>query len=85
MTVRPEVVALSPRLILLLRVWRPGIVVITAGHLHLTEHELMFCAGSNPALKVLEIHDDSDSNVFFIFLRATKTTLPSIFFLGDSK
>ena len=37
--------------------WRRGVVVITTAQLHSTKPELRFCAGSNPARSVSEIHD----------------------------
>ena len=37
-----------------------GAVVITIAQLHSTKPELRFCAGSDPAHGVLEIHDDED-------------------------
>ena len=40
--------------------WRCGVVVITTAQLHSTNPELRFCAGSNPAPGVLEIHDGED-------------------------
>ena len=41
-------------------VWRCGVVVITTAQLHSTKPELRFCAGSNPARSVLDIHDGED-------------------------
>ena len=35
-------------------------VVITTAQPHSTKPELRFCAGSNPACGVLEIHDGED-------------------------
>ena len=40
--------------------WRRGAVVIPTAQLHLTKPELKFCAGSNPARGVSEIHDGED-------------------------
>ena len=40
--------------------WRHGVVVITTTQLHSTKPELRFCAGSNPAHGVSEIHDGED-------------------------
>ena len=40
--------------------WRHGVVVITTAQLHLTEPELWFCAGLNPARGVSEIRDNED-------------------------
>ena len=40
--------------------WRRGVVVITTAQLHSTKPELRFCAGSNPARGVSEIHDGED-------------------------
>ena len=40
--------------------WRHGVVVITTAQLHLTEPELRFCAGSNPARGVSEIRANVD-------------------------
>ena len=37
-----------------------GVVVITTAQLHSTQPELKFCAGSNPARGVSEIHDGED-------------------------
>ena len=37
-----------------------NVVVITTAQLHSTKPELRFCAGSNPARGVLEIHDGED-------------------------
>ena len=37
-----------------------GVVVITTAQLHSTKPELRFCAGSNPARGVSEIHDGED-------------------------
>ena len=37
--------------------WCHGVVVITTAQLHLTKPELTFCAGSNPACDVSEIHN----------------------------
>ena len=37
-----------------------GVVVITTAQLHSTQPELRFCAGSNPARGVSEIHDGED-------------------------
>ena len=37
-----------------------GSVVITTAQLHSTKPELRFCAGSNPARGVSEIHDGED-------------------------
>ena len=34
-----------------------GVAVITTGQLHSPNYELRFCAGSNPARGVSEIHD----------------------------
>ena len=42
------------------KLWRRGVVVITTAQLHSTKPELRFCAGSNPARGVLEIHDGED-------------------------
>ena len=40
--------------------WRRGVVVITTAQLHSTKPQLRFCAGSNPAHGVSEIHDGED-------------------------
>ena len=40
--------------------WRRGIVGITTAQLHSTKPELWFCACSNPARDVSEIHDGED-------------------------
>ena len=40
--------------------WHRGVVVITTTQLHSTKPELGFCAGSNPARGVSEIHDGED-------------------------
>ena len=40
--------------------WRRGAVVITTAQRHSTKLELRFCAGSNPACGVSEIHDGED-------------------------
>ena len=37
-----------------------GVVVIATTQLHSTKPELRFCAGSNPARDVSEIHDGED-------------------------
>ena len=37
-----------------------GVVVITTAELHSTKPELRFCAGSNPACGMSEIHDGQD-------------------------
>ena len=37
-----------------------GVVVITTAQLHLNKLELRFCAGSNPAHRMLEICDGED-------------------------
>ena len=37
-----------------------GVVVITTAQLHSTKPELRFCAGSNTAHAVSEIHDSED-------------------------
>ena len=47
-------------LIILLKKWRRGVVVITTAQIHLSKPELRFCAGSNPAHCVSEIRDDED-------------------------
>ena len=39
---------------------RGGVVVITTAHLHSTNPELRFCAGSNPARGVSEIRNGED-------------------------
>ena len=39
---------------------RCGVVVITTAQLNSTKPELRFCAGSNPARGVSEIHDGED-------------------------
>ena len=41
------------------RIWRRG-VVVWHPQLHSTRPELRFCAGSNPACGVSEIHDGED-------------------------
>ena len=40
--------------------WRLGVAVITAVHIHSSKPELRLCAGSNPACGVLEIQDGED-------------------------
>ena len=40
--------------------WYHGVVVITTAQLHSSKPELRFCAGSNPARGVSEIHDGED-------------------------
>ena len=40
--------------------WRRGVVGITTAQCHSTKLELRFCAGSNPACGVLEIHYGED-------------------------
>ena len=40
--------------------WRRGVVVITTAYFHSTKPELRFCAGSNPARGMSEIHDGED-------------------------
>ena len=40
--------------------WRCGVVVITTAQLHSTKPEVRFCAGSNPARGMSEIHDGED-------------------------
>ena len=42
------------------KVWRGIVVVITTAQFHSTKPELRFCAGSNPAGGVSEIHDGKD-------------------------
>ena len=37
--------------------WLRGVVVIIIAHLHSTNPELRFCAGSNPACSVSQIGD----------------------------
>ena len=44
----------------MMNLWRRGVVVITTTQLHSTKSELRFCAGSNPARSVSEIHDGED-------------------------
>ena len=45
---------------ILLNLWHRGVVVITTTQLHSTKPELRFCAGSNPAHGMSEIHDGED-------------------------
>ena len=40
--------------------WRHGVVVLTTAQLRSTELELRFCAGSNPARGMSEIHNGED-------------------------
>ena len=40
--------------------WHHGVAVITTAQLHSIKPELRFCAGSNPAHNVLEIHYGED-------------------------
>ena len=41
-------------------VWHCGVVVITTAIPHSTKPGLRFCAGSNPAYNVSEIHNSED-------------------------
>ena len=40
--------------------WRRGVVVTATVQLHSSKSELRFCASSNPACGVSEIHDGED-------------------------
>ena len=40
--------------------WRCGVVAITTGQLQSTKSELKFCADSNPAHGMSEIHNGED-------------------------
>ena len=40
--------------------WPHAVVVINTAQLHSTKPQLRFCAGSNPARSMLEIHDGQD-------------------------
>ena len=40
--------------------WHHGVVVMNIAQLPSTKSELRFCAGSNPACDVSEIHDGED-------------------------
>ena len=45
---------------LVISYWCRSVVVISTAQLHSTKPELRFCAGSNPAGGVSEIHDGED-------------------------
>ena len=46
--------------IILVGLWRRGVVVITTAQLHLSKPEFMFCASSNPARGASEIRNGED-------------------------
>ena len=55
--------------------WHRGVVVITTAQLHSTKPEFRFCAGSNPARGVSEIHNGEGLKMIPVGNKAKRLSL----------